>query len=148
MNDASSQEKPDITPVELNSFIGLKAFIVSKDPECLLQCSQELARFGVETGVAISTESGAQALVQENYHMLIVDPEDIDWHHLQLCAATRSLLQKRAMTVVAVLYREGTVVEHRWGEGNDFDEKLSFPLRRNELATFILGCARYCFSEC
>jgi hypothetical protein len=120
--------------------------VVSNDAETLKECCQALTRLEVEVDGAIgalSTISAEVMLGRKNYHMLVVDPMGIDWHRLQLYAAIHSLKQRRIMPVVAVLHREGTRLKPRWGEGNDFDEALSFPLKRAELESFTRTCAHH-----
>lgn len=123
--------------------VNLKALVVSPNAECLKACCRELSRSGVEVDGATSTESAHEMISRAHYHLMIIDPRHIDLHRLQLHAAMHSFQQNRAMPVVAVLDNEDLVVEHRWGEGNDFDERLSYPLVTEEVKTFVHGCARY-----
>lgn len=124
--------------------VHLKALVVSADRECLRECCRILSECQVEVDAAACTLSGGRTLSHKHYQVLVIDPQDIDWHHLQMCAAIHSIQEGRSMPVVAILRREGIELEHRWGEGNDFDEELSLPLVKSEVAGFLNGCRHYC----
>ncbi len=124
--------------------VHLKVLVLSADRECLRECCRILSECQVEVDAAVCTLSGGRMLSCKHYQVLIIDPQDIDWHHLQMCAAIHGIQAGRPMPVVALLDREGIELEHRWGEGNDFDEKLSLPLVKSEVAGFLKGCRHYC----
>lgn len=135
---ASFPENSPVYPVHL------KVLAVSADRECLREGCRILSECQVEVDAAASTLSGGRLLSHKHYQVLVIDPEGIDWHHLQMCAAIHSIQAGRAMPVVAILRRAETELEHRWGEGNDFDEELSLPLVKSEVAGFLKGCCHYC----
>lgn len=123
--------------------VNLRALIVSPNLARLQSCSMELGRLDVQTDLALSTKAGGKIIKNKSYHLLILDTDGIDWHHLQLCAAARSLQYCRHMPVVVILGKEGEVVSHCWGDGNDFDEQLSFPLDRSAVEKIIMDCTYY-----
>ncbi|SDU13221.1 hypothetical protein SAMN05444156_2148 [Verrucomicrobium sp. GAS474] len=122
----------------------LHALVVSRDRECLTSCCYKLGTMNVTVHGAPSTDLGSRMFEWKHYDILVIDPKGIDWHRLQLHVARCSLQHRKAMPIVAVLQRDGSVVPHQWGEGNDYDEVLSFPLRREELESFLASCACYC----
>lgn len=103
-----------------------------------------LSECQVQVDAAVSTLSGARLIGARQYHVLIIDMQDVDWHHLQMCAAIHGIQSGRPMPVVAILQRDEAEIAHQWGDGNDFDEQLSLPLIKSEVMGFIKGCAHYC----
>ena len=127
----------------------LSALVVSRDREVLTSCCYKLGSLEthqIAVHGAPSTELGSRMFEWKHYEILLIDPRGIDWHRLQLHAARCALTHHHPMPIVAILKRDGAIVPHQWGEGNDYDEALNFPLRRQELESFLDSCAGYYIS--
>lgn len=105
--------------------------------------SDLLTGLGIESDSVADEGHAFQLLERKNYHAILADGLLPGFFFLQLAAARHTMNREVPMPVVAAVVEKDQQMQSLWGEENDFDERLEWPLCPAQLRQFMTNCEQH-----